>query len=66
MMKRAQRYRVRWVVVEGKRTGMFSRLEQYPQLQAQVEASRCPVQEFGAFRIHRLDPEGRCREPNRP
>jgi hypothetical protein len=66
MMQRAERYGVRWVVVEGKRTGMFSKLEQYPQLLAQVEASRCPVQQFGGFRIHRLDLEDRCAGRDQP
>ncbi len=67
MMQRAEQHGVRWVVVEGKRTGMHSKLEQYPRLLAQVEASRCQVHQFGGFRIHRLDPEGRCknRDPTR-
>ena len=61
MMQRVEKYGVRWVVVEGKRTGMYSKLEQYPRLLAQVEASRCQVHQFGGFQIHRLDPEGRCK-----
>ena len=66
MMQRVEQYGVRWVVLEGKRTGMQSKLEQYPRLLAQLEASRCQVHQFGGFQIQRLDPEGRCkdREPS--
>jgi hypothetical protein len=43
---------------------MYSKLEQYPRLLTQVEASRCQVHQFGGFQIHRLDPEGRCTNRN--
>jgi hypothetical protein len=68
MMQRVEQYGVRWVVLEGKRTGMQSKLEQYPRLLEQLEASRCQVHQFGGFQIQRLDPEGRCknRDPSAP
>ena len=66
MMKRVEQYQVRWVVVEGTRTSMRSRLDHCPRLSAQVAASLCEVHHFGRFHIHRLDPEDRCRrkDPN--
>jgi len=61
MMQRVEQYDVRWVVLEGKRTGMQSKLEQFPRLLAQLEASRCQVHRFGGFQIQRLDPERSCK-----
>ena len=59
-MAHVEKYGVRLVVVEGKRTWMKTSLDQFPRLREMVEASRCPVVRLGAFRIHRLDPEGEC------
>jgi hypothetical protein len=46
---------VAWIVVEGNRTGMYSKLDQYPSLVARIEAAGCAPVQIGNFRLHRIE-----------
>jgi len=58
MLDAVDEFDVGWVVVEGRRTGMYSTLDQYPGLEARIDASGCEAIEIGNFRFHRLDSPG--------